>query len=97
MSTRPTWAVEGRDWPNRDASRFVDVGRVKWHVQVMGSGPALLLLHGTGAATHSWRDLLPLLARDFTVIASDLPGHGFTEGRPAGGLAMPAFLNRSVL
>ncbi len=49
-----------------------------------GSGPVLLLLHGTGAATHSWRDMLPDLARHFTVIAPDLPGHGFT-GRPADG------------
>lgn len=36
-------------------------------------------MHGAGAATHSWRDLLPLLARDFTVVAPDLPGHGFTD------------------
>ncbi len=50
----------------------------RWHVQVAGTGPVLLLLHGTGAATHSWRDLLPLLAAHFTVIAPDLPGHGFT-------------------
>lgn len=81
---------EGADWPNRAASRFVSVGRVRWHVQVMGRGPALLLLHGTGAATHSWRDLMPLLAERFTVVAPDVPGHGFTSGRPAGGLAMPA-------
>jgi magnesium chelatase accessory protein len=39
----------------------------------------MLLIHGTGAATHSWRRLLPLLAADFTVIAPDLPGHGFTD------------------
>ena len=86
----PRWEVEGRDWPNRAHSRFVDAGRVRWHVQVMGEGPALLLLHGTGAATHSWRDLAPLLAEHFTVVAPDLPGHGFTTGRPAGGLSMPA-------
>lgn len=86
----PRWEVEGRDWPNRAASRFVDTGRLPWHVQVMGAGPVLLLLHGTGAATHSWRDLAPLLAEHFTVVAPDLPGHGFTQGRPAGGLAMPA-------
>lgn len=86
----PRWKVEGRDWPNRAYSRFVDAGRLRWHVQVMGEGPVLLLLHGTGAATHSWRGLLPLLACDFTVVAPDLPGHGFTTGRPLGGLAMPA-------
>ena len=87
MST-PDWGREGRDWPNRAISRFVDTGRMRWHVQVAGSGPVLLLLHGTGAATHSWRDLLPLLAEHFTVVAPDLLGHGFTTGRPSGGLSM---------
>lgn len=90
MSVAPRWAVEGRDWPNRAHSRFVDTPRVRWHVQVMGDGPVVLLLHGTGASTHSWRALLPLLAERFTVVAPDLPGHGFTVGRPAGGLSMPA-------
>lgn len=88
--SRARWDVEGRDWPNHAASRFVDTARIRWHVQVMGAGPVVLLLHGTGAATHSWRDLAPLLAEDFTVVAPDLPGHGFTTGRPVGGLAMPA-------
>lgn len=84
------WSVEGRDWPNRDHSRFVSQGARRWHVQVMGEGPPLLLLHGTGAATHSWRDLAPLLATRYTVVAPDLPGHGFSAGRPPGGMTMPA-------
>lgn len=67
------------DWPNRDASRFVTAAGIRWHVQEMGSGPVLLCLHGTGAATHSWRNLAPLLAHRFRVVAPDLPGHGFTE------------------
>jgi magnesium chelatase accessory protein len=58
-------------------------------VQVAGEGPVLLLLHGTGASTHSWRDLLPLLARDYRVIAPDLPGHGFTEAPAPGALSLP--------
>ena len=91
MST-PDWSVEGRDWPNRATSRFVDTGRMRWHVQTLGpesaNAPVMLLLHGTGAATHSWRDVLPLLAKHFTVVAPDLPGHGFTTGRPVGGLSM---------
>ena len=87
MSDRPDWAREGRDWPNRAASRFVDAGGVRWHVQIAGDGPPLLLLHGTGAATHSWRDLIPLLAKHFTVVAPDLPGHGFTASGPK---ALPA-------
>ena len=71
--------LPGRDWPNRAASRTVRAAGLNWHVQVMGSGPVLLLAHGTGAATHSWRGLAPLLAQHFTVVAPDLPGHGYTE------------------
>jgi magnesium chelatase accessory protein len=86
---RPDWAQDGKDWPNRSASRFHSVGGITWHVQIMGQGPVLLLLHGTGAATHSWRDLLPLLARNFTVIAPDLPGHGFTSQPDKAGMTLP--------
>ena len=86
----PDWSTDGHDWPNRGSSRFVAAGGLRWHVQVAGSGPVLLLLHGTGASTHSFRDLLPLLARRFTVVAPDLPGHGFTT-RPTdpSGLSLP--------
>ena len=48
-------------------------------MQIAGQGAPLLLVHGAGAATHTWRDLLPLLAQDFKVLAVDLPGHGFTD------------------
>ncbi len=88
-SGKPAWEREGRDWPNRDASRFLRAGGLGWHVQVMGSGPVLLLAHGTGASTHSWRGLMPLLAPHFTVVAPDLPGHGFTETPDAEGLSLP--------
>ena len=86
---RPDWATDGRDWPNRAASRFVRAAGLRWHVQVAGRGPVLLLAHGTGAATHSWRGLLPLLARRFTVVAPDLPGHGFTDTPAGGRLSLP--------
>ena len=89
MIVKPSWNIEGLGWPNREASRFVEAGGLRWHVQIMGEGPALLLLHGSGAATHSWRDILPILARDFTVIALDLPGHGFTQTPNGAGLSLP--------
>ena len=83
------WDKDGRDWPNREASRFVDAGGLRWHVQISGSGPVLLLLHGTGASSHSWRGLFPLLTRSFTVVAPDLPGHGFTAEASADQLSLP--------
>ena len=89
MLDRPSWELHGAAWPHRDASRFVRAGGVRWHVQVAGRGPALLLLHGSGASTHSWARLLPLLTPDFTVVAPDLPGHGFTETPPAEDLSLP--------
>lgn len=89
MSTRLSWEREGADWPNRAASRFVDAAGLRWHVQVMGDGPVALLAHGTGAATHSWRALAPLLAHRFTVVAPDLPGHGFTESPAPARLSLP--------
>jgi pimeloyl-ACP methyl ester carboxylesterase len=48
-----------------------------------GSGPALLLIHGMGGTRESWKDVIALLAREHTVIAPDLPGHG--ESDPGAG------------
>lgn len=83
------WERDGCDWPHRDASRFVRAGGLRWHVQQLGRGPVVLLLHGTGSATHSWRGLAPLLAKELSVVAPDLPGHGFTEAPPASELSLP--------
>jgi magnesium chelatase accessory protein len=83
------WDDDGKGWPNRDASQFVQAGGLRWHVQKAGTGPIIFLLHGTGAATHSWRALLPLLVKKFTVIAPDLPGHGFSEALPSSQMSLP--------
>jgi magnesium chelatase accessory protein len=68
------------DWPNADCSRFVTAGALRWHVQRAGTGPTVVLLHGTAGATHTWRTVFPLLTPVADVIAIDLPGHGFTTG-----------------
>jgi pimeloyl-ACP methyl ester carboxylesterase len=41
--------------------------------------PAILLLHGFPSASHMFRDLIPLLADRFHVIAPDLPGFGQSD------------------
>ena len=91
MSDSLDWARDGADWPHREASRFVSAGGLRWHVQQMGrpasAGPTLLLIHGTGASTHSWRGVAPLLAAHGHVVAVDLPGHGFST-HPATSQAM---------
>lgn len=73
------WEAARGVWPNARHSRFVEAAGHRWHVQEAGRGPCLLLLHGAGASTHSWRQILPDLARDFHVVAPDLPGQGFTR------------------
>ncbi len=83
------WARHAAHWPHAQHSRFVQAGGIHWHVQVMGQGPALLLLHGTGSGNFSWRGLMPELARYFTVVAPDLPGHAFTSRGPEGALSLP--------
>jgi magnesium chelatase accessory protein len=73
------------------ATRSIVVDGVTWHVVVSGTGPALLLLHGTGASAHSWDPMWDAmrdsLAASHTVIAPDLPGHGRTSA-----LTQPATL-----
>jgi magnesium chelatase accessory protein len=76
MSREVGWARGGRDGPDHTGGRFVTVGDQRWHLL---QGPSLLLVHGTGASAHSWDDLAALLARDFRVVAPDLPGHGSTD------------------
>jgi magnesium chelatase accessory protein len=78
-------------------SRFVEAGGFRWHVQQTGSGPGMLLIHGTGASTHSWRKVIPLLSPHYTVVAADLPGHGFTESmeRPRGSTAAASIAGMS--
>lgn len=88
LDDSPRWEALGPTWPNHEASRFVTTPGLRWHVQVLGpvQGPVALLLHGTGAASHSWRDVAPSLARlGFRVVVPDLPGHGFTSRPPADG------------
>jgi pimeloyl-ACP methyl ester carboxylesterase len=45
----------------------------------MGAGPTLVLIHGITNSSQSWEPAMRLLARDFDVIAPDLPGHGESD------------------
>ncbi|MEM8980304.1 MAG: alpha/beta fold hydrolase BchO [Pseudomonadota bacterium] len=73
------WDDPDLNWPNASASRFISERPHRWHVQDVGSGPILLLIHGAGGATHTWRSLIPTLAKTHRVVALDLPGQGFSK------------------
>ena len=50
-------------------------GRRMTYVEA-GAGPVLLLVHGMGGGYENWREVIDPLARRYTVVAPDLPGHG---------------------
>lgn len=49
----------------------------------VGSGPAILLVHGIGSSWHIWQSVIPPLATSRRVVAVDLPGFGGSEPIPA--------------
>ncbi len=54
-----------------------------------GSGPVLLLIHGIAGSSRTWREVMPLLAKRFSVIAPDLIGHG-DSAKPVGDYSLGA-------
>jgi pimeloyl-ACP methyl ester carboxylesterase len=58
----------------------------------VGQGPALLLIHGIGDSSDTWRNLIPTLAREYTVIAPDLLGHGRSD-KPRADYSVAAYAN----
>jgi pimeloyl-ACP methyl ester carboxylesterase len=55
----------------------------------VGQGPVLLLIHGIAGSSRAWTEVMPLLARDFTVVAPDLIGHG-ESAKPLGDYSLGA-------
>ncbi len=62
----PTWALTRR----AELSR----GVVAW--DAFGSGPPIVLVHGTPSWSYLWRNVVPVVARGSTVYVFDLPGYG---------------------
>jgi len=60
-------------------THIADVGDVTLHYATAGAGPAVVLLHGWPQSWRCWRKVVPLLARDYTVIAPDLRGLGLSS------------------
>src|SRR5262245_28909883 len=60
----------------------IDTGEAVIHCRRGGSGPPLLLLHGYPQTHAMWHLVAPRLARDFTVVATDLRGYG-DSSKPA--------------
>ena len=63
------------------AYRTTDVDGLKIFYRQAGAAdaPKLLLLHGFPSSSHMFRDLIPLLADRFHIVAPDLPGFGQSD------------------
>ena len=57
--------------------------------RMAGEGPAILLIHGIAGSSRTWWDVMLLLARDHTVVAPDLLGHG-ESAKPMGDYSLGA-------
>jgi pimeloyl-ACP methyl ester carboxylesterase len=71
---------ETTEW--RDAQvegKIAEIDGVGLHYVDRGSGPAVLLIHGFGGHTFSFRHTIPALEREYRVVAVDLMGFGFSE------------------
>ena len=71
---------------NPEIAKSVLAAGIRTNVHDLGSGPPVLLIHGSGpgvSAWANWRLVMPELARQARVIAPDMVGFGYTE-RPTG-------------
>ncbi|MBF6180045.1 alpha/beta hydrolase [Nocardia otitidiscaviarum] len=62
-------------------SRFVTVDGLRVHYRRNGTGPSILLLHGSGSSLESWDRVAATLSESGDVIRPDLPGFGRTGPR----------------
>jgi pimeloyl-ACP methyl ester carboxylesterase len=58
--------------------------------QAAGSGPLVVLLHGITSTSDAWREVMPELARRYTVVAPDMIGHG-RSAKPRGDYSLGAY------
>src|SRR5581483_2376578 len=65
--------------PVEPRAEYHDIAGVRTYVKRAGKGSPIILLHGLGASSYSWRSTLPALADKHEVFAMDLPGFGRTD------------------
>ncbi len=75
----------------------VEYGSVTIHgyrraCRLAGTGPPLLLIHGIGDSSSTWLPVMDAFARDYTVIAPDLLGHGLSD-KPRADDSVAAYAN----
>ncbi|MBA3825808.1 MAG: alpha/beta fold hydrolase [Ktedonobacterales bacterium] len=80
----PAFPIEAptSSWPPAESGltrQFVTVGKHRMSYVIGGNGPPLVLVHGLGTASFTWRFVLPVLQQRFTVYAIDMLGCGESD------------------
>jgi 2-hydroxymuconate-semialdehyde hydrolase len=84
---------------NPEIARTVVANGIRTNVHDLGSGPPLLMIHGSGpgvSAWANWRLAMPVLARQARVIAPDMVGFGYTERTASQRYDMEAWVGQAI-
>src|SRR3984957_3716447 len=73
-------------------SRFVDLDGMSVHYRDEGSGPPVVLVHGTGSSLHTWDAWAAALSPSHRVVRLDLPAFGLTGPRPDGDYRLETYV-----
>ncbi|MFT7611625.1 MAG: pimeloyl-ACP methyl ester carboxylesterase [Parvicellaceae bacterium] len=68
---------------SNDQSKWIEVLGVNVHYRDEGSGPVLLLIHGTFSSLHTYDEWTAILKKHFRIIRLDMPGFGLTGPNPS--------------
>lgn len=79
----PAAPPQASKWRSHAGAKFLDVPGFRASYVDRGRGPTIMLLHGGGTWSYSWRNQIDaFVGAGFRVVAVDMPGHGFTQPTP---------------
>jgi pimeloyl-ACP methyl ester carboxylesterase len=74
-------------------SKFMELGDIKVHYKEEGSGPVLLLVHGTFGDLHDWDEWAKSLKASYRIVRLDLPAFGLSSEIPSGNYSVDRMLS----
>ncbi|WP_166356188.1 alpha/beta fold hydrolase [Phytoactinopolyspora limicola] len=82
--TPPSPELSGSQFHREHPPSIVDTEVARFSYQKLGNGPAVVMVHGGGEWSYTFRDTVEALREDYTVYLVDMPGNGYTTTTDAG-------------